>query len=68
VYIVFVFDYYVIVFAQQLDDYSDRALQLLSKANSTDSTAALRLVNEALSISPFSEALHELKASALILV
>jgi hypothetical protein len=51
-----------------LDDYSDKAIQLLSKENSTDSTAALRLVNEALSISPYSEALHELKTTALISV
>ena len=53
---------------QQLDDYSERALQLLLKENSTDSTAALRLVNEALSISPYSEFLYELKTRVLISV
>ena len=55
-------------FLQQLDDYSERALQLLLKENSTDSTAALRLVNEALSISPYSELLHELKTRVFISV
>ena len=55
-------------FLQQLDDYSERALQLLLKENSTDSTAALRLVNEALSINPYSELLHELKTRVFISV
>lgn len=52
--------------AQQLDDYSDRALELLQKENFTDSTAALRLINEALSISSYSELLHDLKAQVLL--
>eukprot|EP00250_Pteridium_aquilinum_P018047 c23915_g1_i1 orf=359-5419(+) len=51
---------------QQLDDYTDRALQLLQKQTLKDSTNALRLVNEALSISSFSEPLHELKAQILL--
>lgn len=53
---------------QQLDEYSDRASELLQKQTSMDSSSALRLINEALSISSYSESLHELKAQALLSV
>ncbi|KAI5073515.1 hypothetical protein GOP47_0011528 [Adiantum capillus-veneris] len=52
--------------SQQLDGYSDRAFILLQKQTFMDSTSALRLLNEALSISSFSEPLHELKAQVLL--
>lgn len=52
--------------SQQLDEYSDRALELLEQQTIMDSTSAMRLINEALSISSFSEPLHELKAQALL--
>ncbi|MCO5599184.1 hypothetical protein L7F22_053284 [Adiantum nelumboides] len=52
--------------SQQLDEYSERALELLQKQTSMDSTSALQLLNEALSISSFSEPLHELKAQVLL--
>lgn len=50
---------------QQLDEYSDRASELLAKANATDSTSALRLINEALLFSPYSERLLEMKVQSL---
>ncbi|MCO5562053.1 hypothetical protein L7F22_015679 [Adiantum nelumboides] len=52
--------------SQQLDEYSERALELLQKQTFMDSTSALQLLNEALSISSFSEPLHELKAQVLL--
>eukprot|EP01018_Ginkgo_biloba_P024670 Gb_07120 [translate_table: standard] len=52
--------------AQQVEEKTDRAVMLLNARNSEDVSNALCLVNEALSISPHSEKLLELKAHALL--
>lgn len=52
--------------AQQVDDKTDEAVNLLSAKNSEGVLRALHLVNEALSICPYSEKWLELKAQALL--
>ncbi|GLJ47550.1 hypothetical protein SUGI_1004220 [Cryptomeria japonica] len=52
--------------AQQGWEYTDRAAELLDMRNFGDATNAMRTLNEALSISPHSERLLELKALALL--
>jgi DnaJ family protein C protein 7 len=54
--------------AQQGQEYGDRAAELLDTRNPGDATNALRIVNEALSFSPHSERLLELKALALLIL
>ncbi|KAJ7561944.1 hypothetical protein O6H91_03G048600 [Diphasiastrum complanatum] len=54
--------------AQQLEEYMERVLRLVETHSLTDASTALRLVNEALSSSPHSEKLFELKARALLLL
>lgn len=54
--------------AQEVSEYRDQAAELLGARNPGDATNALRIVNEALLISPHSERLLELKALALLLL
>ncbi|KAJ7522446.1 hypothetical protein O6H91_18G010800 [Diphasiastrum complanatum] len=51
--------------SQQVHEFSERMVGLLESKSSTDATAALRLLNEALKCSPHSDHLLELKAHAL---
>lgn len=54
--------------AQEVSECRDQAAELLDKRNPGDATNALRIVDEALLISPHSERLLELKALALLIL
>jgi DnaJ family protein C protein 7 len=53
---------------QQVDEYLDRASEILANWSSGDTPTALRLLNEALLSSPHSERALELKARALLIL
>ncbi|KAH7433285.1 hypothetical protein KP509_07G062600 [Ceratopteris richardii] len=52
--------------SQEIDEYSKKVLELLQKETFQDSISALHLLDKALSVSPFSERLHEQKAQVLL--
>ncbi|KAI5054968.1 hypothetical protein GOP47_0030113 [Adiantum capillus-veneris] len=51
--------------SQNFDNLLEKASKLLPQETSTDALAALQLLNEALTVSPFSEATQDMKAQAL---
>ncbi|XP_077252404.1 uncharacterized protein LOC143891699 isoform X2 [Tasmannia lanceolata] len=54
--------------AQQVADYMDQSAELLRQRTSDDAMKALQIITEALSISPYSEKLVEMKADTLLIL